>query len=74
VPACARQEIVRQGEVAVYHVYNRCVRRAFLCGDDPLTGKNFDYRRQWIRQMQIQLAGLFGLDLAFTPNWPITCT
>jgi hypothetical protein len=41
------------------------VRRAFLCGADPLTGDSFEHRRDWLHEMQQQLAGLFGLDIAF---------
>lgn len=50
MPGCARREIVHEDEVGVYHCVARCVRRAFLCGDDPLTQQNFDHRKTWIRQ------------------------
>ncbi len=62
---CARSEIVRRGEVDVYHCWARCVRRAFLCGTDPLTGRNFEHRRDWLQRLQGQLAGLFGVEVAF---------
>ena len=37
MPAYARSHIVPPDEVGVYHCMARCVRRAFLCGVDPLT-------------------------------------
>ncbi len=61
----ARNEIVRRGEVGVYHCWARCVRRAFLCGIDPLTGHNYEHRREWVHRLQGQLAGLFGIEIAF---------
>jgi len=40
----ARAELLHPLEVAVVHCINRCVRRCFLCGDDRLTGRNYDHR------------------------------
>ena len=48
MPACARREIVRQGEPGIYHAWSRCVRRAYLLGTDPLTGKDYNHRRDWV--------------------------
>ena len=47
----------------VYHVCSRCVRRAWLCGDDHLTGFNFDHRKQWLEQRILNLCEIFAVDL-----------
>ena len=65
MPSCPRGEIVRLGEVAVYHCWSRCVRRAFLCGEDHVSGKDYEYRRDWIRDFEECLAGLFGIEIGF---------
>jgi REP element-mobilizing transposase RayT len=62
-----RNEVIAEGEVGVYHCINRCVRRAFLCGRDPVSGRSFDHRKVWIQQRLEMLAGQFGIDvLGFT--------
>ena len=65
MPSRPRGETVLEGEVGVYHCWSRCVRRAFLCGQDPYSGKDYGYRRDWIRQFQERLAGLFGIEIGF---------
>ncbi len=63
MPAHPRHHVVREGAIGVYHVWSRCVQRAFLCGFDPCTGRNFDYRRDWIERLLEFQAGVFGVDL-----------
>ena len=43
---------------------NRCVRRAFLCGQDAHSGQSFEHRRTWIVERIKQLAGVFAVDVA----------
>ena len=37
-----RRDVLASGEIQVVHCINRCVRRAYLCGQDPLTGTEKD--------------------------------
>ena len=59
----ARMEVFAPDEIAIVHVMNRVVRRCFLLGTDPVTGKNFDHRKEWIEQQLQRLAACFGIDL-----------
>ena len=58
-----RRDLLDQTDVGVYHCINRCVRRAFLCGHDAVTGNDYDYRKEYIRRRLEFLAGVFGLDI-----------
>ena len=58
-----REEVFAPDEVAIVHVMNRVVRRCFLLGDDPVTGKNYDHRKVWMEERLQQLAACFGIDL-----------
>ena len=67
----ARADVFDPSEIAIVHVMNRVVRRCFLFGDEPISGKNFDHRKVWIEdQLRLQ-AACFGIDLlgfALMPN------
>lgn len=58
-----RREIFDPGEVGVYHCMARCVRRAFLCGEDLASGRSFEHRREWTRGRLRFLCELFAIDL-----------
>lgn len=59
-----RSAVVSLSDTPWYHVVSRCVRRAFLCGDDNVTGKNFNHRRGWIEARILELAGVFAINVA----------
>jgi REP element-mobilizing transposase RayT len=54
----ARKYIVNPNEVGWYHCVSRCVRRAFLCGNDK------EHRRQWVADRLKVLAQCFAVDVA----------
>lgn len=58
-----RSALVSVADTPYYHCIGRCVRRAFLCGDDPVTGKSFSHRRQWILDRLKLLTATFAIDL-----------
>ena len=59
-----RSALVSLSDTAWYHCVSRCVRRAFLCGQDSLTGQNFNHRRGWIATRIKELAHIFAIDVA----------
>ena len=41
----ARKILIPKGSPGTFHCVSRCVRRAFLCGEDRLTGRSFEAGR-----------------------------
>ena len=39
------------------------MRRAFLCGFDPVSGKNFDHRKDWLQRRLEALAAAFAIEV-----------
>jgi REP element-mobilizing transposase RayT len=58
----ARSDVVTPGVVAYYHCYSRCVRRAFLCGYDAYSGRDYEHRRGWIEDRLKELVECFAID------------
>ena len=59
-----RTSLISLSDTPWYHIVNRCVRRAFLCGHDAITGLNYDHRRGWIETRIRELASVFTIDVA----------
>ncbi|MDN5871630.1 MAG: transposase [Nitrococcus sp.] len=59
----ARHRQVSLEETPFYHCMARCVRRAFLCGEDSLTGQSFEHRKQWIVDNLMEFARIFAIDV-----------
>ena len=47
-----------------YHCVSRCVRRAFLCGQDAQSGQSYEHRRGWIEEKIQTLGQIFAIDIA----------
>ena len=57
-----RRDIFDPNEVGAYSTTQRTVRRAWLCGLDPVSGKSFEHRRTWIQNRLQELAASFAID------------
>ncbi|MES9858466.1 MAG: transposase [Sedimenticola sp.] len=59
-----RKALISLDSTPYYHCISRCVRRAFLCGEDSLTGKNYEHRKQWVVDRMTEHSSLFAIDIA----------
>jgi REP element-mobilizing transposase RayT len=61
--ALPRSRYVQEGQEGVYHCFSRCVRRAFLCGFDAVTGQDFSHRKAWLVDRLRYLAAIFAIEV-----------
>ncbi len=61
--ATARQRQISLTDTPYYHCISRCVRRAFLCGEDNVSGKSYEHRRVWIEEKLLSLSKSFAIGV-----------
>jgi REP element-mobilizing transposase RayT len=59
----SRKRQVDDSATPYYHCMVRCVRRAYLCGTDKQSGKNYDHRKQWIVERMKLLTEVFAIEI-----------
>ena len=58
-----RKFIINSSVTSFYHCISRCVRRAYLCGQDPVTGESYEHRRQWVQDRLLLLSKVFAIEI-----------
>jgi len=58
-----RKSLISLQDTPYYHCVSRCVRRAFLCGEDHYSGKSYEHRRQWVEDRLLKLANAFAINV-----------
>ena len=58
-----RKSLISLVDTPYYHIGSRCVRRSFLCGQDKLSGRCYEHRRQWIVDRVRLLSSVFAIDI-----------
>tara|TARA_B100000749_G_C18405771_1_gene456814 strand:+ start:189 stop:1184 length:996 start_codon:yes stop_codon:yes gene_type:complete len=63
MPKPRKQQIAIEA-TPYYHCVSRCVRRAFLCGHDQVSGENYEHRRGWLENKLLELPQIFAIQIA----------
>ena len=58
-----RSTLVSVQDTPYYHCISRCVRRAFLCGEDFYSGQSYEHRKEWVTDRLRILADMFCIEV-----------
>ena len=61
--ATPRYKLVDDSTALGYHLVSNCVRRAWLCGKDARTGKDYSHRKRWLVERMMTLARCFAVEI-----------
>jgi REP element-mobilizing transposase RayT len=59
----ARKHLISLQDTPYYHVVSRCVRRAWLWGQDEYAGRDYSHRKQWVIDRLAQLSQIFAIEI-----------
>ncbi len=59
----ARKQLISVDATPYYHCVSRCVRQSFLCGQDPITNKSYEHRREWVEHKIQSLTHSYCIDV-----------
>ncbi|GAB3487991.1 transposase [Marinomonas epiphytica] len=62
MPTARNQQICLE-DTPYYHCISRCVRRAYLCGEDHASGVSYEHRREWVEKRLWFLSKVFSIDI-----------
>ena len=58
-----RAHLVDSENGGFYHCISRCVRRGWLCGNDPVSGESYEHRKGWVESRLLMLSEVFAVNL-----------
>ena len=61
--ATPRSKLVDEEQAREYHLVSRCVRRAYLCGWDRLTRRDYSHRKRWVVDRLELLGRCFAVEV-----------
>jgi REP element-mobilizing transposase RayT len=59
----ARKNLISLQDTPYYHCAARCVRRAWLWGQDEYAGRDYSHRKQWVIDRLAQLTEIFAIEI-----------